>query len=240
MHWIITRTRFPWPRRNPRGLPSTAIAPRVILNSTISAAEECTSVLELDYDHTGALMLRAQTLVTLKEYHSALFDVNRLIDLNPSSEVYRNLQTRLKTQLSLAPIPEEETESEEEEDHYTDEAKLEENETKQEDSNNNAEKFESRENDASESQNIVPITENAASQSQTNRKTTTDDQQTTGWKTIPKPKGHSNLDYSRWDRVENDSSDEDDDEDDDDSDDDDSARPQYRFRVKNVGVKAVK
>lgn len=63
------------------------------------AAEECTSVLELDHDHTGALMLRAQTLVTLKEYHSALFDVNRLIELNPSSEVYQNLQARLKTQL---------------------------------------------------------------------------------------------------------------------------------------------
>lgn len=44
-------------------------------------------------------MLRAQTLVTLKEYHSALFDVNRLIELNPSSEVYQNLHTRLKTQL---------------------------------------------------------------------------------------------------------------------------------------------
>lgn len=44
-------------------------------------------------------MLRAQTLVTLKEYHSALFDVNRLLELNPSSEVYQNLQARLKTQL---------------------------------------------------------------------------------------------------------------------------------------------
>lgn len=44
-------------------------------------------------------MLRAQTLVTLKEYNSALFDVNRLIELNPSSEVYQNLQARLKTQL---------------------------------------------------------------------------------------------------------------------------------------------
>lgn len=63
------------------------------------AAEECTSVLELDHNHTGALMLRAQTLVTLKEYNSALFDVNRLIELNPSSEVYQNLQARLKTQL---------------------------------------------------------------------------------------------------------------------------------------------
>lgn len=63
------------------------------------AADECTLVLELDQKHTGALMLRAQTLVTLKEYHSALFDVNRLIELNPSSEVYQNLHARLKTQL---------------------------------------------------------------------------------------------------------------------------------------------
>jgi hypothetical protein len=44
-------------------------------------------------------MLRAQTLVTLKDYQSALFDVNRLIEINPSSEAYRNLQARLKTQL---------------------------------------------------------------------------------------------------------------------------------------------
>ncbi|KAF2317671.1 hypothetical protein GH714_039522 [Hevea brasiliensis] len=64
------------------------------------AAEECTSVLELDHKHAGALMLRAQTLVTLKEYHSALFDVNRLMELNPSSEVYLNLEARLRTQLS--------------------------------------------------------------------------------------------------------------------------------------------
>lgn len=63
------------------------------------AAEECTSVLELDHNHTGALMLRAQTLVTLKEYTSALFDVNRLMELNPSSEVYQNLEARLRTQL---------------------------------------------------------------------------------------------------------------------------------------------
>lgn len=46
-------------------------------------------------------MLRAQTLVTLKEYHSALFDVNRLIELNPTSEVYQNLEARLKTQVVL-------------------------------------------------------------------------------------------------------------------------------------------
>lgn len=65
----------------------------------LQAADECTLVLELDQKHTGALMLRAQTLVTLKEYHSALFDVNRLIELNPSSEMYQNLHSRLKTQL---------------------------------------------------------------------------------------------------------------------------------------------
>lgn len=63
------------------------------------AAEECTWVLELDQKHSGALMLRAQTLVTLKEYHSALFDVTRLLDLNPDSEVYQNLEARLRTQL---------------------------------------------------------------------------------------------------------------------------------------------
>lgn len=65
----------------------------------MQAAEECTSVLELDREHAGALMLRAQTLVTLKDYQSALFDVNRLIEINPASEVYRNLHARLKTQL---------------------------------------------------------------------------------------------------------------------------------------------
>ncbi|TYJ48942.1 hypothetical protein E1A91_A01G099700v1 [Gossypium mustelinum] len=82
------------------------------------AAEECTSVLELDHKHTGALMLRAQTLVTLKEYNSALFDVNQLIELDPSSEVYHNLQARLRTQLALAPIPESEAELEEEEEEH--------------------------------------------------------------------------------------------------------------------------
>ena len=50
-------------------------------------------------------MLRAQTLVTLKEYQSALFDVNRLLELNPSSEVYLNLQARLKTQLVCLFLP---------------------------------------------------------------------------------------------------------------------------------------
>ncbi|KAL5558675.1 hypothetical protein UlMin_034886 [Ulmus minor] len=64
------------------------------------ATEECTSVLELVQNHTGALMLQAQTLATLKEYHSVLFDVNRLIELNPSLEVYQNLEPPLRMQLN--------------------------------------------------------------------------------------------------------------------------------------------
>lgn len=65
------------------------------------AAEECSAVLELDPKHTGALMLRAQTFVALKDYQSALFDVNRLIEINPRSDAYRSLQARLRTQLVL-------------------------------------------------------------------------------------------------------------------------------------------
>lgn len=54
-----------------------------------------------------------------------------------------------------------------------------------------------------------------------------------GWQSIPKPKGHSALDYARWDRVEDDSSEDDD-------DDEEEAQPQYRFRLKTVGVRPVK
>lgn len=54
-----------------------------------------------------------------------------------------------------------------------------------------------------------------------------------GWQTIPKPKGHSALDYARWDSVDNDSSEDDEDE-------DDESFPQYRFRVKTIGVRPVK
>lgn len=61
------------------------------------------------------------------------------------------------------------------------------------------------------------------------------EQQSSSWEAIPQPKGHSRLDYSRWDRVEDESS-----EDDDDDDDDDDSQPQYRFRVKTIGVRAVK
>ncbi|KAL8461935.1 hypothetical protein ACS0TY_033134 [Phlomoides rotata] len=209
----------------------------------MQAAEECTSVLELDHKHTGALMLRAQTLVTLKEYHSALFDVNRLIELNPSSEVYKNLLARLRTQLSLAPIPEDEAEFEED-DECLDEVNQEGNE---EEENENVEHHESRVNDASHNaaiennerssfENVNLKDETLPSGDQIKQQS---DQQSSGWRTIPKPKGHSHLDYSRWDSVQIDSS-EDDDDDDDDEDDDDDPQPQYRFRVKTVGVRAVK
>lgn len=60
------------------------------------------------------------------------------------------------------------------------------------------------------------------------------DQGSKGWQTIPKPKGHSTLDYARWDRVEDDSSEDDDD------DEEEESGPQYRFRVRTVGVRSVK
>lgn len=209
------------------------------------AAEECTSVLELDHNHTGALMLRAQTLVTLKEYHSALFDVNRLIELNPSSEVYRNLLARLKTQLSLAPIPEDEAEFEED-DEYVDEVKHEPYEEEQ--NNEEVEDLGSSGNDvphdaAKESNGKCNFEDVSLTDEmlpcQNKIRQLPSDQQSSSWRTIPKPKGHSQLDYSRWDRVQDDSSEEEEDDDSDDEDDDDS-QPQYRFRVKTVGVRAVK
>ncbi|XP_024019148.1 sperm-associated antigen 1 [Morus notabilis] len=238
------------------------------------AAEECTSVIELDQNHTGALMLRAQTLVTLKEYHSALFDVNRLIELNPSSEVYQNLEARLRTQLSLAPIPESEAELEEEEE-----------EQEQEQENENDEGAETIIDEVKEEQcgereimtiasartvnsaefnrtiaktNFtgikIPIKkalseqENGQSVNSVKNKPTAEavappqaqctkglsEKDPQGWQSIPKPKGHSALDYARWDRVEDDSSEDDDD------DDDEEAQPQYRFRLKTVGVRPVK
>lgn len=185
------------------------------------AAEECTSVLELDHQHTGALMLRAQTLVTLKEYQSALFDVNRLIELNPSSDVYRNLQSRLKTQLALAPIPESEEEAQYIEDEEERQGKQEE-----EEEDKIAHKEGNKTNEPPNINRESPITQNQ------NLETPTDIH-SKGWESIPKPKGHSGLDYSRWDRVEDDSSEEEDDE-------DEQQQPQYRFRVRTVGVRPVK
>ncbi|EEF48791.1 FK506-binding protein 59 [Ricinus communis] len=233
------------------------------------AAEECTSVLELDHNHAGALMLRAQTLVTLKDYHSALFDVNRLMGLNPSSEVYRNLETRLRTQLALAPIPESEAELEEEEEkdeiepcgleeeHGDGKAdapmigtdkKTEPSRTTDAEvivpkiSNVSREhRFETRKTIAAEAiaqaQRKVEPRKTLAAEviAQAQRKKESSDQHSKGWQSIPKPKGHSALDYARWDRVEDDSS-----EDDDDDDDEEQSQPQYRFRVRTVGVRPVK
>ncbi|CAH9076050.1 unnamed protein product [Cuscuta epithymum] len=193
------------------------------------AADECTSVLELDHKHTGALMLRAQTLVTLKEYHSALFDVNRLIELNPSSEVYQNLHARLKTQLSLAPIPEAEAEELEEEDEEDGD---DENNAKLKDDGGHSNNNECNMNGDIGKEMVDTPTDKVTSHFGKSV------EQRAGWQAIPQPKGHSRLDYSRWDRVEEESSEDDDDEDDDDES--DEPNPQYRFRVKTVGVRAVK
>ncbi|KAJ6305256.1 hypothetical protein OIU76_002482 [Salix suchowensis] len=253
------------------------------------AAEECTSVLELDHNHTGALMLRAQTLVTLKEYTSALFDVNRLMELNPSSEVYQNLEARLRTQLSLAPIPESEVELEEEEEDENEAEPCgqvekqaaatalvdinQKNEPCQ--TTNDAEvivcktpdikkisaestdkKSEPRKTIAAEviaqaRKKVEPrktITAEVIAQAQRKaeprntapaeadaRTKESIKQNSNGWQAIPKPKGHSTLDYARWDRVEDDSS-----EDDDDDDEEEDSQPQYRFRVRTYGVRSVK
>ncbi|KAM0821342.1 hypothetical protein ACQ4PT_060359 [Festuca glaucescens] len=185
------------------------------------AAEECTSVLELDTEHAGALMLRAQTLVTLKDYQSALFDVNRLIEINPSSEVYRNLHARLKTQLSLAPIPESEEESlyteEDKEDLPVKEDKM--SETLVAKSDQPAAELIPKKKPASEPPK-VEVPPSLPSKPQ-------------GWETVQKPKGHSGLDYSKWDKVEDDSSE-------DDEDDDEDEMPQYKFKVRTIGVRSVK
>lgn len=201
------------------------------------AAEECTSVIELDYNHTGALMLRAQTLVTLKEYHSALFDVTRLIELNPSSEVYRDLQARLKTQLSLAPIPEDDAELEEEEDDDDIEQGVEMEEDRREvkeseDGGDMVVEEVIADEQEGQVERVSPKAEVPAENKSTDKLS---EEKSSGWQAIPKPKGHSQLDYSRWDRVEDDSS-----EDDDNEEDEDESPPQYRFRVKTVGVRAVK
>lgn len=187
-------------------LHSNRAACHLKLQNFKKAAEECSSVLELDGKHAGALMLRAQTLVAMKDYHSALFDVNRLIEVNPSNDVYRKLQTKLKTQLSLATIPE------------ADEELIEETETSVRASRNTV-------TQGSPSEECLNL-ESSPSSSQdtsTNPK---------GWEAIPKPKGHSGLDYSRWDKVQIDSSDEE-------EEDDDDNGPQFRFRLRTVGVRPV-
>ncbi|KFK35538.1 hypothetical protein AALP_AA4G003500 [Arabis alpina] len=206
------------------------------------AAEECTWVLELDQKHSGALMLRAQTLVTLKEYNSALFDVTRLIELDPDSEVYQNLEARLRTQVSLAPIPECDAEFEEEDDE---EESVVEQDT--EDLLCVHERIDKRfESVVSIRRDVETVGEDATNKGEVVAPKTPEVREqnivkegtlSNGWQAIPKPKGHSTLDYARWDAVEDDSSEEDDDED---SDDSDESQPQYRFRVRTVGVRPVK
>ncbi|KAH7429011.1 hypothetical protein KP509_09G027200 [Ceratopteris richardii] len=159
------------------------------------AAEECSAVLELDGKHTGALMLRAQTLVAMKDYHSALFDVNRLLEINPSSDVYRNLQARLRTQVSLAPIPEGEDEMPED----------------------------SKTDTSASPTSTLP----AAASSKDKDK---------GWEAIPKPKGHSRLDYSQWDAIAGGISDSDDDDDD---DDEDNSPPQFKFKLRTIDLQSM-
>ncbi|TQE08753.1 hypothetical protein C1H46_005601 [Malus baccata] len=218
------------------------------------AADECSSVLELDYNHTGALMLRAQTLVTLKEYHSALFDVHRLIELNPSSEVYQNLQARLKTQV----LEEEEDEEDEVElDRYQE--KEEQYEEKEDVFSGGGRDQIPEVNETTAVANIIapttPVNREVSQQERDPKgnsmkitspaevvtpraehvKASSEKEKDKGWQAIPKPKGHSSLDYARWDKVEDDSS-----EDDDDDDDDEDSQPQYRFRVKTVGFRPVK
>lgn len=201
------------------------------LHDLKKAADECTSVLELDYNHTGALMLRAQTLVSLKEYNSALFDVNRLMEAHPTSEVYQDLQARLKTQLSLAPIPESEAELEEEEGNEVQSEIMQEEENDHAVEENKIEKDHKvyLERTATACSNVLPP------QTQSCNKFI--EEPSKGWQSIPKPKGHTNLDYSRWDRVEDDSSEDDDDEE---EEDDENSQPHYRFRLRTVNVRPVK
>ncbi|KAF6159572.1 hypothetical protein GIB67_032343 [Kingdonia uniflora] len=206
------------------------------------AAQECTLVLDLDHNHTGALMLRAQTLVTLKEYNSALFDVNRLVDINPSSDVYQNLQCRLKTQLSLAPILEceedllvDELEEDEESPVEGNEAMVEEEMLVEEKSlvGDVKEKLViSAAAAATENQQTVITPPIVPAPQAKSVKEIQDDLHSKNTEAIEKPKGHSRLDYSRWDTVEDDSSEEDEDE--------EESEPQYRFRLKTVGVRHVK
>ncbi|XP_028768718.1 protein unc-45 homolog A-like [Neltuma alba] len=212
------------------------------------AAEECTSVLELDHKHSGALMLRAQTLVTLKEYHSALFDVNRLLELDPSSEVYQNLQARLRTQLSLAPIPESEEEFEEQ--GYEEEVTVKENNKWEKSQENDVGRDHKDElakatinteidEKSSSEQGIDQNSEPKTSTPETIAKAPQEEpaeQHSKAWQSIPKPKGHSTLNYARWDSVEDDSSEDDDDDD----EDEEESQPQYRFRVRTIGVRSVK
>jgi tetratricopeptide (TPR) repeat protein len=178
-------------------LHSNRAACHLKLHQYKKAAEECSAVLELDAKHTGALMLRAQTLVAMKDYHSALFDVNRLLESNPQSDVYRSLQARLRTQLALAPISEEsEVES------PPDSPRPQHQQQQQQ----HQQQLQQHQQEAQ----IAPVVEPKA-----------------GWEAIPKPKGHTGVDYSRWSNLGDDLSDDEEEE---------EEEPQYRYRLTKVGL----
>ncbi|XP_010501242.1 PREDICTED: protein unc-45 homolog A-like [Camelina sativa] len=236
------------PKPQKIALHSNRAACYLKLHDFNKAAEECSWVLELDQKHSGALMLRAQTLVTLKEYQSALFDVTRLLELNPDSEVYLNLESRLRTQLPLAPIPESEEEFEQDEEQESDDVEQDTAEKKYRQveralHERRDKRFDSvvairkdLETTLNKVEVVAPKTPEVRDQN-CKEVPLSGKQQSNAWQAIPKPKGHSTLDYARWDSVEDGSSEEDDD---DDSDDSDESPPQYRFRVKTVGVRPVK
>lgn len=137
---------------------------------------------------------------------------------------------------SLAPIPEDDAELEEEEDEDDIEQGVEQDEDKRE-VEESEDASDVVEEDIAEEQEIEVgrVSPKAVVPTENKSAVKLSEEQSSGWQAIPKPKGHSQLDYSRWDRVEDDSS-----EDDDDEEDEDESPPQYRFRVKTVGVRAVK
>ena len=156
---------------------------------------------------------------------------------------------------SLAPIPESEEEFEEEDDNtessLKQDGKMEEIREKDEATSNVGIDKENKvgkaftvpevcvevSSEQGRGQNSVPkksTTEAIASKTTCSKESS--EQHSKGWQSIPKPKGHSALDYARWDNVEDDSSGDDDDED----DDNDESTPQCRFRVRTVGVRPVR
>ncbi|XP_078438506.1 tetratricopeptide repeat (TPR)-like superfamily protein [Wolffia australiana] len=203
------------------------------------AAEECTSVLELDQQHAGALMLRVQILVALKDYQSALFDVTRLTEIDPSSDVYQNLHARLKTQLILTPIPEsnEEVLAQEEENAKTikeRERKIGKGEIRRDNASQNSESTEfqdrrqsksgkSQTNDVQESK-VISKSPSSLEKGSSN----SFEPNSNRLEAATKPKGYYGLDYSRWDSINGDCSEDDDDED------DNRYKPRHCFRIRSV------
>lgn len=140
---------------------------------------------------------------------------------------------------SLAPIPEAEAELEEEDEDVEEAEPQEGDEDVEEAEPTEDEKEGEEEKDLVRSKVVIdqnveherttPSAEVISPQFESTKGSS--EQNSAGWQAIPKPKGHSQLDYSRWDRVDDESS-----EDDDDEDDDEESQPRYRFRVKTVGV----